>query len=41
MIDVLVPDIPKRLENKMKRERYLARQLLQDPHIQDRLSSCV
>ncbi|XP_023701847.1 anoctamin-7 isoform X2 [Cryptotermes secundus] len=30
MIDVLVPDIPESLELKIKRERYLAKQALQD-----------
>ena len=31
MIDILVPDVPKSLETKMKRERYLAKQLLRRP----------
>jgi anoctamin-7 len=30
LIDVLVPDIPESLELKIKRERYLAKQALQD-----------
>lgn len=30
LIDVLVPDVPESLELKIKRERYLAKQALQD-----------
>ena len=30
LIDLLVPDIPHSLDLKMKRERYLAKQALQD-----------
>lgn len=30
LIDILVPDIPESLELKIKRERYLAKQALQD-----------
>jgi anoctamin-7 len=31
LIDILVPDIPQSLAIKLKRERYLAKQVLQDP----------
>ena len=30
LIDVIVPDVPKSLDLKMKRERYLAKQALAD-----------
>ena len=30
LIDLLVPDIPKQVEQKIKRERYLAKQALTD-----------
>ena len=42
LIDALVPDIPKTLANKMKRERYMAKQILQDPehHIRISDASC-
>ncbi len=30
LIDLLVPDIPKNIEHKIKRERYLAKQALTD-----------
>lgn len=40
LIDALVPDIPKSLANKMKRDRYLAKQILQDPEHHIRIGEC-
>jgi hypothetical protein len=40
LIDVLVPDIPESLELKIKRERYLAKQALQDSDTIMRVRTC-
>ena len=37
LIDIMVPDIPESLDIKIKRERYLAKEALQDAeHVKDR-----
>ena len=37
LIDIMVPDIPQSLDIKIKRERYLAKEALQDAeHVKDR-----
>ncbi|XP_057372131.1 anoctamin-7-like isoform X1 [Daphnia carinata] len=40
LIDAVVPDVPKTLAIKMKRDRYLAKQILQDPEHHIRISEC-
>ena len=40
LIDAIVPDVPKTLDNKMKRDRYLAKQILQDPDHHIRIAEC-